>query len=230
MSRRSGTARTLTESASAVATPRGRSTTSATLGAMSAPHHGDLPVQIQGLAKRLRLPALERHHDNRTVVTIYVLINAAISISILSALAIATGEPFVFPSLGPTAFVLFFAALSAQASPRNVFCGHLIGALVGLLALLIFGLQAVPADLEDITTARLGAVAFALAITLSVMVWLGVPHAPAGATTLIVALGLLRTPSQLVILMAAVVILILQGIAINRLAGIPYPLWRPVSK
>jgi CBS-domain-containing membrane protein len=95
---------------------------------------------------------------------------------------------------------------------------------------LIFGLQAVPADLEEITTARLGAVAFALAVTLSVMIWLGVPHAPAGATTLIVALGLLRTPSQLVILMAAVVILILQGIAINRLAGIPYPLWKPAPK
>ena len=104
-----------------------------------------------------------------------------------------------------------------------MFCGHLIGALTGLTALLIFGLQAVPADLEEITTARLGAVAFALAVTLSVMIWLGVPHAPAGATTLIVALGLLRTPSQLVILMAAVVILILQGIAINRLAGIPLP-------
>ena len=196
-------------------------------GAMSAPHHGDLPFQIQGLAKRLRFTALERHYNNRTVIAAYVLINSAISISLLSVLAIATGEPFVFPSLGPTAFVLFFAALSTQSSPRNVFCGHLIGALTGLTALLIFGLQAVPADLEEITTARLGAVAFALAVTLSVMIWLGVPHAPAGATTLIVALGLLRTPSQLVILMAAVVILILQGIAINRLAGIPYPLWKP---
>ncbi len=71
---------------------------------------------------------------------------------------------------------------------------------------------------------------YPLAVTLSVMIWLGVPHAPAGATTLIVALGLLRTPSQLVILMAAVVILILQGIAINRLAGIPYPLWKPAPK
>lgn len=196
---------------------------------MPAPHHGDLPVQIQGLAKRLRFTALERHHKNRTVIAVYVLINSAISISLLSVIATATGEPFVFPSLGPTAFVLFFAALSTQSSPRNVFCGHLIGALAGFTALLIFGLQAVPADLEAVTTARLGAIAFALAVTLSVMIWLGVPHAPAGATTLIVALGLLRTPSQLTILMAAVVILILQGAAINRLAGIPYPLWKPVS-
>ena len=46
---------------------------------MPAPHHGDLPVQIQGLAKRLRFTALERHHKNRTVIAVYVLINSAIS-------------------------------------------------------------------------------------------------------------------------------------------------------
>ncbi|MDP8930144.1 MAG: HPP family protein, partial [Actinomycetota bacterium] len=29
------------------------------------------------------------------------------------------------------------------------------------------------------------------------------------------------------VLMAAVVLLVVQGFAINRLAGIPYPWWRP---
>ena len=69
----------------------------------------------------------------------------------------------------------------------------------------------------------------ALCLTLSLMVWLGVPHAPAGATTLIVALGLMRTPEQLVILMIAVVLMIVEGFVINRLAGLPYPLWAPRS-
>jgi CBS domain-containing membrane protein len=59
------------------------------------------------------------------------------------------------------------------------------------------------------------------------MVWLHVPHAPAGATTLIVALGLMRTPGQLTVLMIAVVLMIAQGIAINRLARLPYPWWAP---
>ena len=59
------------------------------------------------------------------------------------------------------------------------------------------------------------------------MVWLGVPHAPAGATTLIVSLGLLRTPEQLAILMLAVVLLLILGFLINRLAGLPYPIWAP---
>jgi CBS-domain-containing membrane protein len=59
------------------------------------------------------------------------------------------------------------------------------------------------------------------------MVLLKSPHPPAGATTLIISLGILRTPEQLVILMVAVSLLTLQAIAINRLAGLPYPLWAP---
>ena len=41
---------------------------------------------------------------------------------------------------------------------------------------------------------------------------------------------MMRQPWQLVFLMGAVVLLTLQAIAINRLAGIPYPLWNPVHE
>jgi hypothetical protein len=47
----------------------------------------------------------------------------------------------------------------------------------------------------------------------------------ASATTLIVSLGILREPGQLAVLMLAVVLLVIQGFVINRLAGIPYPRW-----
>jgi CBS-domain-containing membrane protein len=59
------------------------------------------------------------------------------------------------------------------------------------------------------------------------MVWAAVPHPPAGATTLIVSLGILRRPEQLVVLMVAVALLVVQAFAINRLAGIAYPRWAP---
>ena len=188
---------------------------------------GDMPEAMRGLGARRRLPALERHHNNRAVLGTYVLINSALSIAILSTIALITGEPFIFPSLGPTAFLLFWAALNAQSAPRNAFFGHLIGVLAGFAALVVFGLTAAPPNLEDITWDRVGAATMSLCLTLSLMIWLGVPHAPAGATTLIVSLGLLRTPAQLAILMLAVVLLILQGLVINRLAGLPYPLWSP---
>jgi CBS-domain-containing membrane protein len=57
------------------------------------------------------------------------------------------------------------------------------------------------------------------------MVLARAPHPPAGATTLIVSLGLLPHLSQLAVLMFAVVLLVLQAIIINRLAGVAYPLW-----
>ena len=53
------------------------------------------------------------------------------------------------------------------------------------------------------------------------------PHPPAGATTLIVSLGIFHEPRQLVILMVAVALLVVQGFVINRLAGIHYPAWSP---
>lgn len=56
------------------------------------------------------------------------------------------------------------------------------------------------------------------------------PHPPAGATTLIVSLGILTRLWQLLLLMGAVILLTLQALAINRLAGIPYPLWNPIRE
>ena len=188
---------------------------------------GDLPAQVHGLSLRFGLTRLQARHNSRAILGAYVLLTSAISIGILSSLAALTDQPFVFPSLGPTAFLLFYAAMGTQSAPRNVFCGHLLGVLAGYLALVLFGLTGVGPNLEDVTWPRVGAVTVALCLTLSLMVWLKVPHAPAGATTLIVALGLMRTPGQLFVLMVAVVLMILQGLAINRLAGLPYPLWAP---
>jgi CBS-domain-containing membrane protein len=78
-----------------------------------------------------------------------------------------------------------------------------------------------------VTGARVGAAALSLGLTSGVMVWARVPHPPAGATTLIVSLGILREPEQLVVLMVAVVLLVVQGFIINHMAGIPYPAWAP---
>lgn len=52
-----------------------------------------------------------------------------------------------------------------------------------------------------------------------------------GATTLIVSLGLLSKPLDLLIIEIAVLLLTLQALIINRLAGLPYPLWenRPID-
>ncbi len=133
-----------------------------------------------------------------------------------------TRTPFVFPSLGPTAFLLFFTPLAPSASPRTTLYGHAIGIVCGFGALLLTGLHhAAPALATGVDAHRVLASALSLAATGAGMVLFRCAHPPAGATTLIVSLGIVTHPFHLVVVEAAVVLLVLQAIAINRLAGIP---------
>jgi len=194
------------------------------------PIGGDMAAIVFGLARRARLTSLVRRHDSTFVLALFAFVNGLIAIGVMSLLALVTGEPFIFPSLGPTAFLLFYTPLLAAACPRNTLGGHAIGAAAGYLALVVFGLtDAPPALATSVTGPRVGAAALSLGLTSGLMVLARVPHPPAGATTLIVSLGIFHEPRQLVILMIAVVLLVVQGFAINRLAGIPYPVWSPVE-
>ncbi len=183
---------------------------------------------VFGLARRARVPTLTERHDSTVVLAVFAFVNGLIAIAIMSFAAFVTDQPFIFPSLGPTAFLLFYTPMLAASSPRNTIGGHAIGAASGYLALVVFGLtDAAPALATSVTGARVGAAALSLGLTSGAMVLARVPHPPAGATTLIVSLGILRQPDQLLVLMLAVVLLVVQGFAINRLAGIDYPAWSP---
>jgi CBS-domain-containing membrane protein len=58
------------------------------------------------------------------------------------------------------------------------------------------------------------------------MALLDVSHPPAGATTLIVSLGIIARPRELFVIEVAVFLLVAQALLINRLAGLPYPFWK----
>lgn len=183
---------------------------------------------ILGLAHRLRVPELRKRHSSTSVLAAFSFINGLISIALMAIAALVTRAPFIFPSLGPTAFLLFYTPTAPPACPRNTLCGHLIGALAGWLSLLIFGLTAAaPALTGGVGWARVGAAALSLALTAGLMVLFHVPHPPAGATTLIVSLGLMPHLWQIGVLMLAVALLTMQAFLINRLAGVRYPLWGP---
>ncbi len=134
----------------------------------------------------------------------------------------------MFPSVGPTAYLFFFTPLAKTASPRNAILGHAIGLICGYAALILTGASAFPfAAHAGIHWPMILSAALSLSVTGAVMILLRVSHPPAGATTLIVSLGIIYHPRDLVIIEAAVVLLVLQALAINRLAGVPYPLWNP---
>lgn len=162
--------------------------------------------------------------------SLFALVNGALTTAVLAVLAYWMDSPLVFPSLGPTAFLLFHRPLSRAASPRNAIVGHSLAILFGWLSLALFGLLDISPDLKvGLTGARIGAAAFSIGLTSGLMVLLSVPHPPAGATTLIIALGLINEPRHFPLLMLGVSLLLVQGFFINRAAGLPYPVWQPVS-
>lgn len=174
-----------------------------------------------------RLTRLFDKFPARRVWSGFVFINCFISIAIIALAAHWSHSVFLFPSLGPTAFLFFYRPLEPSASPRNAIVGHAIGILCGYGALLLFGLQNQPGVSADgVTLARIFCAGLALAATCALMVWFDVIHPPAASTTLVVALGAVVQPMDLVLLEAAVIGLTLQGIAINRIEGLDFPLWR----
>jgi CBS domain-containing membrane protein len=180
--------------------------------------------------ERLRLTWLLKHLPPRGVWAAYVFANGFITIALLALLADITRTPFVFPSLGPTAYLFFFTPMSRAASPRNTLYGHAIGLACGYLALRLTGASFPPAHTGP-SWPNLISAALSLAATGGVMVLLDAGHPPAGATTLIVSLGIISRPKHLLVIEFAVVLLTGQAILINRLAGLPYPLWaaRPAA-
>lgn len=188
---------------------------------------GGGPEHVSVLLTRLRLAWLLEHFSHRVVWSAYVLVNGFLTISLLALLAVITGSPFVFPSLGPTAYLLFIAPLQANSSPRNTIVGHAIGLVCGYGAYVVTDAASVPYGLHPgVYWPRILAAALSLSFTGAVMVLLRADHPPAGATTLIVSLGIISRPKELVIIEIAVLLLVAQALVINRLAGLPYPLWK----
>ena len=138
--------------------------------------------------------------------------HAGALLSALGAVVWLSGLPFLFPSLGPTAYLFATDPDARQSLPRRVVGGHAIGVLAGLLAY-----HALAGDV--VITASMGAATMgglrlaasgvvAVALTTAGMVVTDTGHAPACATTLIVGLGILSTPVQTGVMLLSVLILV----------------------
>jgi CBS-domain-containing membrane protein len=143
------------------------------------------------------------------------------------ALALGTKQTLLFPSLGPTAMLFFARPLPPECTVRNVVIGHWVGILTGLSLLEIFGLRALPSAVtHGLDGRRLIAAALSVAITATLLRLIRCPHAPAGASTLIVSLGLLTTNKQLLMMAVSVLLVAVAGWGYNLIAGVQVPLWR----
>ena len=183
------------------------------------------------LLAHMRLEWLLQHFPSRLVWAVYVCINGFITIGLPALLALLTRSAFSFPSLGPTAYLFFFSLMAEASSPRNTILGHAIGLICGNIAFALTAASSPPFGVHPgVHAARVLAAALSLSATVALMALFRICHPPAGATTLIVSLGIISKPKELVIIEVAVILLTVQVLAINRLAGIRYPLWTATTQ
>jgi CBS-domain-containing membrane protein len=161
---------------------------------------------------------LARFQGRRGGGAVYAGALAILTLAITGAVGLLIKQPWLFPSLGPTVMLFFESPREPSARPLNTIVGHVVGIVVGLAAYTAFGLSGHPsAPTGGLTVSYVIAGALAVGITVAVLRLLKLPHPPAGASTLIVALGILHTPVQLLSMVAAVLLITAAGWAFNRL-------------
>jgi CBS-domain-containing membrane protein len=156
----------------------------------------------------------------------YTFIGSLLIIGLSGTWAWAVKEPLIFPSLGATAFLIFETPMAEIGSPRNTLIGHGVGVLAGAFALAVTGLLSAPSVyVSGVTPARIAAIALAVALTGGILRVVRSAHPPAGATTIIVASGLLAKPVQMLDVIVGVLLLTAAGWGVNHLLGVPAPRW-----
>ena len=138
-----------------------------------------------------------------------ISLEAGAYIALLGLIAWGTGHPFIFPSLGPTAFALTLHPKENTA--RTVLGGHLWGVVCGLSAYhaLASGLTitTISTPLSETSLWLAASGALSVMLTAGSMLMSRTVHPPACATTLIISLGLLSSLQEGGIIMMAVIIL-----------------------
>lgn len=136
---------------------------------------------LRSMLRYVQLPWLMQQYPRILVFALYNFVCGFFSIGLMATVAVILHSPFIFPSLGPTAFHYFSRQTAPSASPRNAIIGHLIGTVAGYFSLVVTGLTtAGPAIANGVTWPRVIAAALSLGLTAGLMILFRASHAPAG--------------------------------------------------
>jgi CBS-domain-containing membrane protein len=161
---------------------------------------------------------VSRLRERRAGAAGYAAVFTLIVLALAGAVGLALKQPWLFPSLGPTVMLFFESPEQPSSRPQNALVGHAVGLVAGVLCFYALGLSGQPpAPVGGLTVAYVAAGALSVAITTLVLTLIDMPHPPAGATTLIVSLGILTQPPQLLAMVGAIVLITIAGWGINRL-------------
>ena len=132
-------------------------------------------------------------------------VGAAVTIGILAYITYQTELGlWLLASFGATTVIVFGYHDNPFAQPKNVFFGHLLSALVGILFITFF-------EVSFIT------IGLAVGIAVMLMMAFKIAHPPAGANPIIVMIGGVSFEFLLFPVMAGTITIIIGGIIYNRL-------------
>ena len=131
-------------------------------------------------------------------------ISAALIIGVLGFLSLETslGYWLIF-SFGATTFSVLVFYKADMAQPRNVFFGHLVSIIVGILFNEIFGMSFITLGL-------------AVGLALTLMIYFKVEHPPAAANPLIALLSDVSFEFIFLPVASGTIVIIILSILINR--------------
>lgn len=136
----------------------------------------------------------------------------------MAAIGLATGQPLIFASLGPTAYELVEQPQVRSARPYNIVVGHLVGLGAGFLGIYLLHAWAAPNVIATglMTSARLWAVVIAAVLTTLLTLILRASQPAALATTLLVSLGAMQTRRDAIAIILGVLIITAIGEPVRR--------------
>ena len=121
-------------------------------------------------------------------------------------------QPFIFASLGPTAYELIETPHRSSARPYSVFFGHLTGVGAAYFALAVTGAWwTARVSGGGVPLARIGAAVLATGLTVLVTLLLHTSQPAALSTALLISLGILQQPKDAAVIMGSILLMILFG-------------------
>jgi len=141
----------------------------------------------------------------------------AVLIVILAMVGWLSRTPFVFASLGPTAYEIVENSKRPSARPYNIIVGNLIAVLAAFAALWVTGAWGSPrVSAHGVPLDRVWSATIAALLTVFGTLLARATQPAALSTTLLIALGVMQTARDGVIIMLAVLLITAVGEPLRR--------------
>lgn len=137
----------------------------------------------------------------------------------IAAIGWATRQPFIFASLGPTAYELVEQPQMRSARTYNIVVGHFVALGAGFLAIYLMSAWGAPSvtTAHSVAPARIYCATIAAGITTIATLLLRASQPASLSTTLLVSLGSMQTRQDAIAIIVGVLIIAAIGQPLRRL-------------